>query len=80
VALRDGTLDNVALRDGTLDNVALRDGTLDNVALRDEVLRGWAWVCIACSMTRYVRSGCKCDKPGSVESGTRLFRWDRAGP
>jgi hypothetical protein len=31
-------------------------------------------------MTRYGLAGCKCGMPGSVELGTRLFRWDRAGP
>ena len=73
--LHDGILDDEVLHDGILDDEVLHDGVLDGV-----VLRGWVWACIACSMTRYGRSGCKCDKPGSVESGTRLFRWDQAGP
>jgi hypothetical protein len=31
-------------------------------------------------MTKYDLAGCKCGMTGSVELGTRLFRWDRAGP
>ncbi len=89
----DGTLDDEALHGGTLDDEALHDGNhealhggilhggvLDDGALDDGALRGWVWACIACSMTRYGLADHKCGMPGSVESGTRLFRWDRAGP
>ena len=74
-SLRGGILDDEVLRGGSLDDEVLHDGILD-----DEVLRGWVWACIACSMTMYDRAGCIYGMTGSVESGTRLFRWDRAGP